>query len=131
MKWNELLRRSFSRLPSRMVLTGLLFAGPALTVPALFVPDAVAQAQSYRTVDGKVLDKGDAPVKGAVVYLKDDHTLAIKSYIAGDDGGYHFGQLSPSADYTLWAESNGKKSSNKSISSFDSRNKFDYTLTVK
>src|SRR5271156_4932933 len=31
-----------------------------------------------RTVEGKVIDKVEAPLRGAVVYLKDDHTLAVK-----------------------------------------------------
>lgn len=127
MNWKLSLRPFLARV----AVAGLLATGPVLGLSALLATGAVAQTQAARTVDGKVLDKQNAPVKGAVVYLKDDHTLAVKSYIAGDDGGYHFGQLSPSTDYTLWAESSGKKSGNKSISSFDSRNKFDYTLTVK
>ena len=115
----------------QIALGALVFAGPVVACSVVFSGAAVAQSQTFRTVDGKVLDKENAPMKGAVVYLKDDHTLAVKSYIAGDDGSYHFGQLSPSTDYTLWAEANGKKSGNKSVSSFDSRNKFDYTLTIK
>lgn len=116
---------------SRLALAGVLCAGSVVAGSMLLSSAAVAQTQTFRTVDGKVLDKANDPMKGAVVYLKDDHTLAVKSYIAGDDGSYHFGQLSPSTDYTLWAEANGKKSGNKSISSFDSRNKYDYTLTIK
>jgi hypothetical protein len=81
-------------------------------------------------VQGKVVDKANASVKGAVVYLKDDHTLAVKSYISDDEGGYRFGQLAQNTDYELWAESNGKKSGVKTISSFDNKNQFYINLKI-
>ena len=83
-----------------------------------------------RVVVGKVIDKGDAPLKGAVVYLKDDHTLTVKSFIAGDTGDYRFGQLAQGTDYELWAELNGKKSGTKTISSFDNKNAFTIDLKI-
>ena len=101
-----------------------------LAVPSARLLVAQAPAQTTRVVQGKVVDKADAALKGATVYLKDDHTLAVKSYIATDDGSYRFGQLTQNTDYELWAESSGKKSAVKSISSFDSRKEFDITLKV-
>jgi hypothetical protein len=88
-----------------------------------------AQQQAQRVVQGRVVDKSEAPLKGAVVYLKDSHTLSVKSYISGDDGAYRFGQLAQNTDYSIWAESDGKKSPVKSISSFDTKN--DITITLK
>jgi hypothetical protein len=83
-----------------------------------------------RVVQGKVTDKADAGINGAVVYLKDDHSLAVKSFISEPDGGYRFGQLADGVDYELWAESNGKKSPTKTISSFDSKKSFQINLKI-
>ena len=98
----------------------------------LITQTAVAQQRGpvQRVVQGKVTDKGDAPLRGAVVYLKDDHTLAVKSFISDDNGGYRFGQLSQATDYEVWAEAAGKKSAVKSISSFDSKNDIIINLKI-
>jgi hypothetical protein len=104
------------------------FVGMGLpAVPAVFL---LAQQPAQRIVQGKVVDSSGAGLKAATVYLKDGHTLSVKSYVATDDGSYRFGQLTQSADYQLWAEWNGKKSSTKNISSFDTRNEFNITLKI-
>lgn len=91
----------------------------------------MAQQQAQRVVQGKVVDGSGAGIKGATVFLKDSHSLAIKSYIASDDGSYRFGQLTQSVDYQLWAEIDGKKSSVKNISSFDTRKEFNIPLKIE
>jgi hypothetical protein len=108
----------------------LFFCSGAILSVALATPPATAQQQAQRVVQGKVLDKSDAGLKGATVYLKDGHTLSVRSYLAADDGSFHFGQLAQNTDYTIWAESDGKKSAVKSISSFDTRNVFNVTLKI-
>jgi hypothetical protein len=97
---------------------------------ALPASRAMAQQTPQRVVQGKVVDSSGAGLKSATVYLKDGHTLAVKSYIAGDDGSYRFGQLAGNADYQIWAEVGGKKSGVKNITSFDTRNEFNITLKV-
>jgi hypothetical protein len=102
---------------------GLLAAGQ-------FASFAQQRGPVARTVEGKVIDKVEAPLKGAVVYLKDDHTLGVKSFIVDNDGHYRFGQLAQSTDYELWAELDGKKSNTRAISSFDNKNSFVINLKI-
>ena len=100
--------------------------------PVMVVSTAMAQVRGpvQRTVHGKVLDKSGAAVKGAVVYLQDSKSTAVKSAIADDEGSYRFVQLAGGSDYTLWAKNGDARSKNKGISSFDSRNDYEITLTL-
>ncbi|MEO6909971.1 MAG: carboxypeptidase-like regulatory domain-containing protein [Edaphobacter sp.] len=126
MKGTHFSLRSFA---GKMTLVACLAAACYLALPQLSA-SAQSRGPVQRTVQGKVVDKSNAPLKGAVVYLKDDHTLSVMSKITDNEGLYRFGQLSQNTDYELWAESNGKKSKTKTISSFESRNAFHFTLKV-
>ncbi len=110
-----------------MVLS-LSVAAPAVMSRTAMAADQRGPVQ--RVVSGRVLDDADAPVKGAVVYLKDKHTLTVKSYYSMADGTYRFGQLSTNTDYEIWAESGGKKSKVRSISSFDTKAQFNIDLKL-
>jgi hypothetical protein len=70
---------------------------------------------------GKILDAGDNPLAGAVVYLTNTRTRAVKTYIAGKDGDYRFPGLTENTDYEIYAQYQGHKSETKSVSQFDSR----------
>jgi Carboxypeptidase regulatory-like domain len=124
----DLMKRSGSLFRS-VVLVSCSIAGFSVVRPAV---NLLAQQRGpvQRIVQGRVLDKADVVVPGAVVYLKDGHSLAVKSFISNDQGGYRFGQLSQNTDYELWAESNGKKSSVKTISSFDNKNQIFLDLKI-
>jgi hypothetical protein len=126
MKRSPFLFLSIAGASSLACCSFAALSGVAGGVPAF----AQQRGPAQRVVQGKVVDKADAAVNGAVVYLKDDHSLAVKSYITDDKGGYRFGQLAQNTDYELWAEANGKKSPVKNISSFDSKNQFYINLKI-
>jgi len=74
-----------------------------------------------RMLTGKVLDHHDNPLPDAIVYLSNTRTRAVKSYIIGADGAYHFPELSPNIDYEVYAQYKGQKSDTKTVSQFDDR----------
>ena len=109
----------------------------ALAIATLFVSCASAQVNipltgsgpptakkvkpTSKTLTGTVTDKSDKPIPGAIVYLKNTKTLAVRSFFAQQDGSYRFPQLGLNTDYEVYAEKDGKKSDTKQISQFDDR----------
>ena len=104
-----------------------------LGVPALAAtvgaPSALAQATA-KVIEGKVLDAGSAPLPGGIVYLQDQKTNIVKTFIATADGSYRFGQLPADTDYKLWAEYKGEKSKDKLVSSFDVKMNVTYNFHI-
>ena len=87
-------------------------------------------AQATRTLQGQVMKSGDAPLSGAVVYLKNTKTLAVRTFVSDDKGNYRFASLSPNVDYEIYAEYKGAKSDTKTLSAFDSRSTATINLKV-
>jgi carboxypeptidase family protein len=99
-----------------------LIAGAVLlmiSVAAYAAPDKKDKAQG-RLLYGKVLDPQDNPVAGAIVYVTNLRTHAVKTYIVGQEGTYRFPGLAY-VDYEVYAQYNGHKSDTKSVSQFDDR----------
>jgi hypothetical protein len=103
------------------VLAAAALALTGVAGAQLFPRPKKDRESQLRTLDGLVMGKGDAPLAGAVVYLKNTKTLAVKSLYTGEDGLYRFNALSPNTDYEVFAEYKGKRSDTKTLSSFDSR----------
>jgi len=114
--------RTFRTLSLMVILLGL-----AAAVYAYAPKDKSAPG---RTLTGKVLDKRDNPVTDAVVYLANTRTHAVKSYIIGPDGSYHFPELSPNVDYEVYAQYKNLKSDTKTVSQFDDRKQVNIVLRI-
>jgi Carboxypeptidase regulatory-like domain len=120
---------SLRSLACKVILATCCVAGFSLAVRGADV-FAQQRAPEQRVVQGKVTDGANEPIKGAVIYLKDSRSLAVKSFFSDAQGEYRFGQLSQNSDYQIWAENNGKKSAVKTISSFDNKNQFFINLKI-
>jgi Carboxypeptidase regulatory-like domain len=83
-----------------------------------------------RTVRGTVVDKDEAPVDSAVVYLKNMHTQDITTHLSEHDGQFRFSGIDLNVDYEIHAELEGWTSSSHSVSNFDSRKEFVLTLKL-
>lgn len=104
-------------LKKTSVAAGMLLL--MLSVAAYAAPDK-KEKQVGRLLYGKVLDQQDNPVVGAIIYLTNTRTHAVKTYITSQDGTYRFPGLG-SVDYEVYAQLNGHKSDTKSVSQFDDR----------
>jgi curli biogenesis system outer membrane secretion channel CsgG len=124
------------RMNSRTALTVLALALACIAAPAIAsaqiinVQKAPRHDPIERIAEGKAVDKTGVPIGGAVVYLKNTRSNAVRTYIADNDGHFRFGELAQDTDYELWAESNGVRSKSRQISSFDNESKFYFVFKV-
>ena len=109
------------------VLLVLLLASMASAGPE---PKDKSKAPVGRLLTGKVLDKHDAPVTDAVVYLTNARTHEVKTYIVSEDGAYHFPELSTNVDYEVFALFKGVRSETRTVSQFDDRTQVNIVLRI-
>jgi Carboxypeptidase regulatory-like domain len=121
-------RRDSNKQPVARFALLLLFLAAGVSLPLSLAQNI---GQAVRVVQGRVQTTDDQPQPNAVVYLQDQKTLEVRTYITEADGHYRFGQLSSEVDYQLWAEYKGHKSRTKSISSFDSKKQFNFDLRIE
>ena len=93
------------------------------------INNSTPKAVPQRVLQGVVRDKDGAPLKGAMVYLKNDKTSTVRSMLADDKGAFRFVQLSRSDEYKVWAQTQEKKTPVKSVSSFETKD--DITRDLK
>ena len=115
----------------RFPAAALVFALAACLSAQVQAP-VVGQAGTARTraIEGAVLSAAGAPVPGAIVLLKDAKTLQVRSYIAQQDGKYHFYGLSTDVNWQLRAEAGGLTSKTKTVSVFDSHTRVRVNLKL-
>jgi hypothetical protein len=127
-----LRERRKTRMTPRLVLRNASLITAALllvlSVAAHAAPDK-KEKQQGRLLYGKVLDQQDNPVAGAIVYLTNTRTHAVKTYIVSEEGTYRFPGLS-TVDYEVYAQYNGRKSDTKSVSQFDDRSQVYVDLKI-
>jgi hypothetical protein len=117
--------------PRLVLRNASLIAGAlllALSVAAHAAPDK-KEKQVGRLLYGKVLDQQDNPVVGAIVYLTNTRTHAVKTYIVSQEGTYRFPGLS-TVDYEVYAQYKDRKSDTKSVSQFDDRSQVYIDLKI-
>ena len=107
-----------------------LFASPGHAQRDASVTSQTAGAPATRSIEGTIFNRQGAVAPHAVVLLKDTKTLQIRSFIAQDDGNYHFYGLSPDINYQLRAELNDMTSPTKMVSVFDSHQKIKLNLKL-
>jgi hypothetical protein len=112
----------------RRVVALVLLLG--LTVVAASYAKDKEKETAGRMLTGKVLDRHDNPVVDSIVYISNTRTRAVKSYIVGVDGAYHFPELSPNIDYEVYAQYRGQKSDTKTVSQFDDRKQVNIILRI-
>lgn len=122
------MNRNRARFAAWVVFATLAFG---IVPAAQNLSIAHAQNLGQRNVAGLVVDADAAPVQGAVVFLRNTKTKAIRSYTSSPNGRFRFAQVSASDDYDLWAEKGGKKSATKTVSSWDARKDFETELKIK
>ena len=109
---------------------GLVLLLATLAGASAYAPKDKDKASPGRLLTGRVLDRHDNPVVDAVVYLSNSRTHAVKSYIVGPDGAYHFPELEPNVDYEVHAQFKGQKSDTKEVSQFDDRKQVNIILRI-
>src|SRR5690242_9155182 len=91
LKEKRMCRRSVFGLLAALLLIGCLGVNSAAAADK---KDKNGELSNQRSVQGAVTDSNDNPVSGAVVYIKNNKTLQIRSFITKDGGTYYFHSLS-------------------------------------
>ena len=86
---------------------------------------------SLRTLTGDVTDRSKEPLRGAIVEVQNESTLAVVSYITDAKGNFSFKRLNGETDYKVWATYRGKRSKTRELSHFDSNLHPDFHLAIE
>jgi len=120
-----MMKKQLSIIFAVLVLTAC--AAAQLEIPLSHPPGGDDSSRrndntNQRILTGVVMDKNDQPIPNAVVYLKNEKNLSVRTFFSQKDGTYRFPQLERNVDYEIYAEIDGKRSDTKTVSQFDNRN---------
>lgn len=119
-----------------LALLGAILMGPAQTLlvsPSLAAsppppqarfprpPDGRVDPRAPKTLTGQVVDKAGKGLAQAVVYLKNQRTLEVRTHISDEEGKYRFNGLNLETDFAVHAQHRGASSSTRTVSSFDDK----------
>ncbi|MGA7921593.1 MAG: hypothetical protein WCA38_18180 [Candidatus Acidiferrales bacterium] len=90
----------------RLPLAGILFAS-ALSFSAWAAAARKDESLELRCVRGTVLNSEAVPARSAIVYLYDERTESLKTYIVDKTGHYCFNGRSVFDGYEIYAECAG------------------------
>ena len=104
-------------------LTLLVSSSRAASPQARFPrpPDTRVDPRAPKTLTGQVVDPDGRGLAQAVVYLKNERTLDVRTHIADGEGNYRFNGLNPEIDFSVHAEHRGASSRTRAVSSFDAK----------
>jgi Carboxypeptidase regulatory-like domain len=90
-----------------------------------------AQELELRTVQGRVVDQDNRAVASAVVYLRDERSNSVRTYITNSLGHYRFSWLGEYDDYELEAHTQNFRSHRRTISQWDTRRELVINLKLE
>lgn len=108
--------------PTRLGVLAVLFFG--VLVPGY-------GQETLRDLVGNVEDAQHEPLRGAVVYLENDVTHAVVTYITDRSGRFSFKRIKGDVDYDVWAIFRDHESKRKTLSQFNTHSDPSITLTIK
>ena len=125
-------QKNAAAIPSYHARSLWVLALVAFLAVAVVLPAAGQDKKQplLKTVHGIVVDKGENPIAGAIVFLKNLSNKTVKSSFADDDGKYRFSGLDPNTDYELHAEFKGDVSPTRRLSALDDRKDIYLNLVI-
>lgn len=112
----SLIQHAASRVEDRRKWQAMKLAVMfVVIIVAAFIVIKNNQASPLRTVHGSVVDMQGKPMPGAIAYLHDEGTNAIKTYITDHHGRFRFSGISYNTDYRIHAEHDGLMSAVRRI----------------
>ena len=94
-------------------------------------PPALEGQPALRDLVGAVQDEHHEPLRGAVVYLENEATHSVVTYITDRTGRFTFKRIQTDVDYDVWAIYRGQDSKRKTLSQFNTHPDPSITLVIK